>query len=64
MYKYLGKFWYNDIINQKKMQIQKLKSQIENLNQGKNLSKEDILSFANLEQEEFLWAENLEKINQ
>ena len=56
-------FGYNDIINQKKMQIQKLKSEINKLeSEGKNLSKEDILSFANLEQERFLWAENLEKM--
>ena len=46
-----------------KMQIQKLKSEINKLeSEGKNLSKEDILSFANLEQERFLWAENLEKM--
>ena len=56
-------FGYNDIINQKKMQIQRLKSEINKLeSEGKNLSKEDILSFANLEQERFLWAENLEKM--
>ena len=56
-------YGYNDIINQKKMQIQKLKSEINKLeSEGKNLSKEDILSFANLEQERFLWAENLEKM--
>ena len=30
--------------------------------QGKNLSKYDILSFADLEQDRFLWAQNMEKM--
>ena len=56
-------FGYNDIIDQKKLQIKNLKEEINKLeSEGKNLSKEDILSFANLEQGRFLWAQNLEKM--
>ncbi len=54
---------YNNIINQKKLQIKNLKAEINKLeSEGKNLSKDDILSFATLEQERFLWAQNLEKM--
>jgi len=54
---------YNKIIDQKKLQIKNLKVEINNLeSEGKNLSKDDILSFATLEQERFLWAQNLEKM--
>jgi len=54
---------YNDIISQKKEEIERLKDEIDNLqSEGKNLSKGDILSFANLEQDRFLWAQNLEKM--
>lgn len=54
---------YNDIISQKKGEIERLKDEIDKLqSEGKNLSKADILSFANLEQDRFLWAQNLEKM--
>ena len=54
---------YNDIISQKKVEIVRLKDEIDKLeSEGKNLSKGDILSFANLEQDRFLWAQNLEKM--
>ena len=52
---------YNNIINQKKTEISRLKQEIQQLqSRGKNLSKDDILSFADLEHERFLWAKNLE----
>ncbi|HIA80090.1 MAG TPA: hypothetical protein EYO07_08070 [Candidatus Marinimicrobia bacterium] len=52
---------YNRVIDQKKSEIQNLKEQIKQLqSRGKNLSKNDIMSFADLEQERFLWASNLE----
>ena len=52
---------YNDIIRQKKAEISRLKQEIEQLqSRGKNLSKDDILSFADLEHDRFLWAKNLE----
>jgi len=54
---------YNDIISQKKGEIERLKDEINKLeSEGKNLSKGDILSFADLEQDRFLWAQNLEKM--
>ena len=54
---------YDSIINQKEKEISRLKDEINKLqSQGKNLSKDDILSFADLEQERFLWAKNLEKM--
>ena len=56
---------YNDIISQKKGEIERLKDEIDKLqSEGKNLSKGDILSFADLEQDRFLWAQNLEKMGQ
>ena len=52
---------YNRVIDQKKSEIQNLIEQIKQLqSRGKNLSKNDIMSFADLEQERFLWASNLE----
>ena len=52
---------YNRVIDQKKSEIQNLKGQIKQLqSRGKNLSKNDIMSFAELEQDRFLWASNLE----
>lgn len=52
---------YNRVIDQKKSEIQNLKEQIKQLqSRGKNLSKNDIMSFAELEQDRFLWASNLE----
>ena len=54
---------YDNIIGQKKSQINNLKAEISKLeSEGKNLSKDDILSFAKIEQERFLWAQNLEKM--
>ena len=54
---------YNDIISQKKGEIERLKDEINKLeSEGKNLSKGDILSFADLEQDRFLWAQNLEEM--
>lgn len=58
-------FGYNKIIDQKKIQIKNLKTEINKLeSEGKNLSKDDILSFARLEQDRFLWAQNLEKMGE
>ena len=54
---------YNDIIDKKKSEIGRLKAKIEQLqSRGKNLSKDDILSFAELEQSRFLWASNMEEL--
>ena len=54
---------YDGIIDKKEKEISRLKDEINKLqSQGKNLSKDDILSFADLEQERFLWAKNLEKM--
>ena len=54
---------YNDIISQKKEEIERLKDEIDKLqSEGKNLSKGDILSFVDLEQDRFLWAQILEKM--
>ncbi|MBH10087.1 MAG: hypothetical protein CMG74_07020 [Candidatus Marinimicrobia bacterium] len=63
-----GRVWminsgYNAIIDQKKSEISRLKNEIKKLqSRGKNLSKEDILSFAELEQNRFLWSKNLEML--
>ena len=52
---------YNGIIDQKKLEIVRLKEAINKLqSEGKNLSKSDIMSFADLEHDRFLWAQNLE----
>ena len=54
---------YNNIIDQKKVEIERLNDEINKLqSQGKNLSKNDILAFADLEQDRFLWAQNLEEM--
>ena len=54
---------YNAIIKQKKSEITRLKNEIKQMqSRGKNLSKEDILSFADLEQNRFLWSKNLEML--
>lgn len=54
---------YNGIIDKKEKEITRLKGEIDQLqSEGKNLSKYDILSFADLEQDRFLWAQNLEKM--
>ena len=54
-------FGYNGVISKKKSQIQELKNEIQQLqSKGKNLSKNDIMSFADLEQDRFLWARNME----
>ena len=54
---------YNNIISLKKVEIERLNDEINKLqSQGKNLSKNDILAFADLEQDRFLWAQNLEEM--
>ena len=54
---------YDKIIDKKETEIARLKDEIDKLqSEGKNLSKGDILSFADLEQDRFLWARNLEKM--
>jgi len=54
---------YDKIIDKKQAEITRLKDEINKLqSEGKNLSKDDILSFADLEQDRFLWARNLEKM--
>jgi Tfp pilus assembly protein PilN len=54
---------YNDIIDQKQLEIGRLKEELNDLqSEGKNLSKGDIMSFADLEHDRFLWAQNLEKM--
>ena len=54
---------YDKIIDKEETEIARLKDEIDKLqSEGKNLSKGDILSFADLEQDRFLWARNLEKM--
>ena len=56
-------FNYNSLINQKNMEIDQIKEETSRLREkGKNLSKQDIMTLANLENNRFLWAENLEKL--
>ena len=56
---------YNSVILKKKNQIIELEDQIKQLqSKGKNLSKNDIMSFADLEQDRFLWARNMELLGQ
>ena len=56
-------FSYNSLIHQKNMGFDQIKEEISLLREkGKNLSKQDIMTLANLENNRFLWAENLEKI--
>ncbi len=51
---------YNSIIEQKKVEIIRLESEIKKLeSSGKNLSKKDIMSLAELEESRFLWANNI-----
>ena len=58
-------FGYNSVIQKKKDQIKDLENQIKQLqSKGKNLSKNDIMSFADLEQDRFLWARNMELLGQ
>ena len=58
-------FGYNNVIQKKKTQIKKLQNQINQLkSKGKNLSKVDIMSFADLEQDRFLWARNMELLGE
>ena len=46
---------YDNIIDKKETEIARLKDEIDKLqSEGKNLSKDDILSFADLEQDRFL----------
>ena len=61
---YIG-FNYNSLINQKNIEIDQIKEEISLLREkGKNLSKQDIMTLANLENNRFLWAENLEKLGE
>ncbi len=54
---------YNGLIHQKNMEIDQIKEEISLLREkGKNLSKQDIMTLASLENNRFLWAENLEKL--
>ena len=54
---------YDGIIEKKREEIKQRKEELNKLqSKGKNLSKYDILSFADLEQDRFLWAKNLEKM--
>ncbi|MBT3300155.1 MAG: hypothetical protein HN657_02795 [Candidatus Marinimicrobia bacterium] len=56
---------YDRIISQKEQEIAKVKQEIKALRaKGKNLSKDDILSFADLEQNRFLWARNMELLGE
>ena len=56
---------YDGIIEKKREEIKQRKEELNNLqSKGKNLSKYDILSFADLEQDRFLWAKNLEKMGE
>ena len=56
-------YGYDNILDKKQTEISRLKDEINKLqSEGKNLSKDDILSFANLEQDRFLWARNFEKM--
>ena len=57
---YIG-FNYNNLIYQKNQEINQIKEEISRLREkGKNLSKQDIMSFADLESGRTLWAKNLE----
>ena len=52
---------YDRVIDQKRTEREDLAEQIKQLrSRGKNLSKNDIMSFADLEQDRFLWARNME----
>jgi len=56
---------YDRIIIQKENEIEKVKMEIKALEaKGKNLSKDDILSFAELEQTRYLWARNMEMLGE
>lgn len=61
---YIG-FNYNNLIYQKNQEINQIKEEISRLREkGKNLSKQDIMTLAKLENNRFLWAENLEKLGE
>ena len=54
---------YDGIIEKKREEIKQRKEELNKLqSKGKNLSKYDILSFADLEQDRVLWAQNMEKM--
>ena len=54
---------YSRLIAQKKNEITEVKKQIQDLQaKGKNLSKQDIMSFADLESGRTLWAKNFEML--
>ena len=61
---YIG-FNYNNLIYQKNQEINQIIEEISRLREkGKNLSKQDIMTLAKLENNRFLWAENLEKLGE
>ncbi|MBH50056.1 MAG: hypothetical protein CMG69_04805 [Candidatus Marinimicrobia bacterium] len=61
---YIG-FNYNNLIYQKNQEINQIKEEISRLREkGKNLSKQDIMTLAKLENNRFLWAENLERLGE
>ena len=61
---YIG-FNYNGLINKKSFEITQIKKEIGLLREkGKNLSKQDIMTLAKLENNRFLWAENLERLGE
>ena len=54
---------YGALINNKQGEIELIKKEISRLREkGKNLSKGDITTLANLENNRFLWAENFEML--
>ena len=54
---------YGALINNKQEEIELIKEEISRLREkGKNLSKVDIMTLANLENNRFLWAENFEML--
>ena len=58
-------FSYNQLIRVKQLQIVEVKDEIERLRVvGKNLSKDDILGLAELEDDRILWARNLELLGE
>ena len=56
---------YNSLIGQKNLEITQIKKEISLLREkGKNLSKQDIMTLAKLENNRFLWAENLQRLGE
>lgn len=56
---------YTQLIERKKLEIAEVKNSIADLRkEGKNLSKEDIVSLAKLENDRILWAQNMKYIGE